>query len=105
MNSLIKSELQVLLNQPGTIDVSTQLEDYLSIETLINSKIHQTIKRRISSGISVKYDVCVGYDSEYENIDSLHNQLLSVQLCSTYRVIMEVPKVQSLIAPTSNFKS
>lgn len=80
------------------MDVSTQLEDYSSIETLINSKIHQTIKRRISSGISVKYDVCVGYDSEYESIDSLTNQLLSIQLCGTYRVLVSVPK------PRSDFK-
>jgi hypothetical protein len=45
----------------------------------------------MSEGLKLRYDIYAGFDTEYENIDSTTNKLISTQVKVSNRIILGVP--------------
>jgi hypothetical protein len=73
--------------------------DLIALQTKLINSIDPYIRRKIlKKGISIIQNVYTGFDTEYENIDSETNRLLSVQIASTSRCILKIP-VLNINAP------
>lgn len=58
----------------------------------IYNKIDPSIRIHLKkSGVSFMLNTYTGYDTEYQNIDSMTNKLLSVQLAVSSRILLKLP--------------
>lgn len=67
------------------LDFSVNLKD-------VFNKIDPSIRVHLrKSGVSFMLNTYTGFDTEYQNIDSKYNELLSVQLAVSSRIIVKLP--------------
>jgi hypothetical protein len=88
--SLLNECYKILKDLDPKSDLAADFEElsknlYSRLETSIRSQLQK-------SGISIIKNVYTGFDTEYKNIDTETNQLLSVQIATTSKVIIKLPK-------------
>ena len=68
------------------------LKDYRVLEKELTILLDSTIRVKLrKQGVTVQQNIYCGYDSEYKNIDSLHNKLLSIQLALSTQTVLKLP--------------
>jgi hypothetical protein len=68
------------------------LSDYTELSRSMLSKLDPSIRRLLlKRGISITHNIYTGFDTEYVNIDSNYNKLLSVQLAVTSKTLLKLP--------------
>lgn len=66
--------------------------DYDSLGKELLSKLDPSIRSRLSKkGLSITQNIYTGFDTEYRNIDIMHNELLSVQLAVNSKTMIQFP--------------
>jgi len=95
---MIYLNLFLLLNQINFLidkyDLGDLAEDLKSLELLLKTKLNGVLKEHFrKSGMLLNKNIYVGYDTEYQNKDSLTNTIISAQIALLARFVIKVPKV------------
>jgi len=69
--------------------------DYINISKELLHKLDPSIRTKLSKrGISITHNIYTGFDTEYSNINSLCNKLLSIQLSVSSRTLVQFPNIK-----------
>ena len=76
----------------GQADLYT---DYINMSKELLHKLDPSIRTKLSKrGISISHNIYTGFDTEYSNINSVSNKLLSIQLSVSSRTLVQFPFVK-----------
>ena len=80
-------------------DLYSELE---GLSNYIKERINPYIKKHFDKKGIIKEDMInAGFDTEYNNIDSKYNNLLSVQYSFYMNYVIKIPNVESIYRPQS----
>jgi hypothetical protein len=67
--------------------------NYLNLQKELHSKLDPSIRKSLQKrGLTVLKNIFTGFDTEYTNIDQKYNELLSVQLSVSSRIVLKIPR-------------
>jgi len=67
--------------------------DIKNLTKTIFSKLDPSLRNKLQKkGISIIQNIYTGFDTEYKNIDTKHNKLISVQLAVNTKTLLKIPK-------------
>lgn len=88
----VLTEMELVENEDSDLD-SDDLR--LNLKTLLNElfgKLDPSLRSKVQKrGITIQQNIYTGFDTEYKNVDSKTNKLLSVQLAVSTRTQLKVP--------------
>jgi len=97
----ITEEVVFKLNQVNQVNQVNQGEEFINDNLLIDyitlakdilHKIDPSIRSKLTKrGISITQNIYTGFDTEYVNVDSLTNKLLSIQLSINTKTMVQFP--------------
>lgn len=90
---LIVETIRIELEHSSSNNVYKDLlMDYKVLAREVLGKVDSSIRLKLTKrGISVIQNTYTGFDTEYKNIDSKNNKLLSVQMAVTSRIYLKMP--------------
>lgn len=97
INLRMFSIIEYLLKELEDLKDKDKLEDpiyyvYKDLRNSIYNSLDPAIRRHLTRrGISIIHNIYTGFDTEYDNIDERSNELLSVQLATTYKILLKLP--------------
>lgn len=77
------------------------ISDFKALNKNLFSKIDPSIRRKLQKrGITLTENIYTGFDTEYKNIDSTKNHLLSVQMVVNSHTFIKIPKYTKYVLST-----
>lgn len=78
-------------------DIKDKIDDpiyfiYKDLRNIVYNNLDPAVRRHLTRrGISIINNIYTGFDTEYDNIDEKTNKLLSVQLATTFKILLKLP--------------
>lgn len=85
---------------------SDVLSDYKYLLNKLYSKLDPSIRLKLSRpGLGIIQNIYTGFDTEYQNKDSKHNELISVQIAANTRTHLKIPMLEDYSVCTIDAQS
>lgn len=99
MTSLYEFSLKIIFRMEQNLELDSDLmADFKVLSQSIFSKIDPSVRVKLQKrGISVIQNIYTGFDTEYKNINSKYNDLISVQLTVNTKTLLKLPKYSEYV--------